>query len=146
MGYESDTVALLPAGTVCSAGLTTGTVTVAGSDFVRAKLHVSLTAQAGTWTTTGVVAVLLQSSPDGGSTWYPDAAATIAAAGYASSTTISGYQALFTAGTTPVTGKYSLVTGGFPGNLFRAAVYVVTGTSVTLGISGDFQKWLPDNS
>jgi putative alpha-1,2-mannosidase len=93
-----------------------------------------------------VVAVLLQSSPDGGTTWYPDAAATIAAAGYASSSTISGYQVLFTAGTTPVTGKYTTTFTGFPGNLFRAAVYVVTGDSVTLGISGDFQKFIPDAS
>jgi hypothetical protein len=149
LGYLTDSYALLPAGTVCSAGLTVPagvTGQFSGSNFVRAKLHISLTAQAGTWTTTGLVAVLLQSSPDGGTTWYPDAAATIAAAGYASNTAITGYQALFTAGTTPVTGKYSTTFTGFPGSLFRAAVYVVTGTSVTLGITGDFQKFVADAS
>jgi hypothetical protein len=149
MGLVTDSYTLLPAGTVCSAGLTVPSGTTgrfAGSNFDRGVLHVSLTAQAGTWTTTGLVAVLLQSSPDNGTTWYPDAAATIAAAGYPSSGTIPGYQPLFTAGTTPVTGKYSVVVSAFPGALFRAGVYVVTGTSVTLGITGDFQKLFPDNS
>ena len=146
MGYETDSYALLPAGTVCSAGLTVSNSNFAGSDFVRGKLHINITAQAGTWTTTGLVAVLLQSSPDGGTTFYPDVAATIAAAGYASNTTIAGYQALFTAGTTPVVGKYSTSFTAFPGNLFRVAVYVVTGTSVTCGISGDFQKFVADQT
>lgn len=149
MGYEVDTYTLLPAATVCSAGLTVPSGTTgqfAGSDFDKGLLRINLTAQAGTWTTTGLVAVLLQNSPDGGTTWYPDAATTIAAAGYPSSTTIPGYQALFTAGTTPVVGKYTTVTNAFPGALFRVAVYVVTGTSVTLGITGDFMKRVPDNS
>jgi hypothetical protein len=149
LGYETSTYTLIPAGTVCSAGLTVPSGTTgqfAGSDFDKAIFRINLTAQAGTWTTTGVVAVLLQNSPDGGTTWFPDAATTIAAAGYASSTTIPAYQALFTAGTTPVVGKYTTVTSAFPGQLFRAAVYVVTGTSVTLGITADFMKRVPDNS
>jgi len=149
LGYETDTYTLLPAGTVCAAGLTVPAGAAgqfAGSDFDRAVLRISLTAQAGTWTTTGLVAVLLQTSPDNGTTWYPDAAATIAAAGYASSSTIPGWQPLFTAGTTPVAGKYTTVINAFPGNLFRVGVYVVTGTSVTLGITGDFMKRTPDNT
>jgi hypothetical protein len=147
MGYEVDTYQLLPAGTVCAAGLTTGgTTTFAGSDFDKGILHISITAQTGTWTTTGVVAVLLQSSPDGGTTWYPDAAATLAAAGYASATTVPGWTSLFTAGTTPVVGKYTAMVTNFPGQLFRVAVYVVTGTNVTLGIEGEFSKRVPDNS
>lgn len=149
MGYITDTYTLLPAGTTCPAGLTvpaTGTAMFAGSDFDRAVLRINLTAQAGTWTTTGLVAVLLQNSPDGGTTWYPDTATSLAAAGYPSSTTIPGYQALFAAGTTPVVGKYSSVVAAFPGALFRVGVYVVTGTSVTLGITGDFLKRVPDQS
>lgn len=149
MGYEVDTYTLLPAATVCSAGLTVPSGTTgqfAGSDFDRALLRINLTAQAGTWTTTGLVAVFLQNSPDGGTTWYPDAATTIAAAGYPSATTIPGWQALFTAGTTPVVGKYTTVATTFAGGLFRVGVYVVAGTSVTLGITGDFMKRIPDNS
>ncbi len=146
LGWETDTMTLIDSGTVCSAGLTTGTHTFAGSDFDKAILRINLTAQAGTWTTTGLVAVLLQNSPDGGTTWYPDSATTLAAAGYPSSTTIPGYQALFTAGTTPVVGKYSTVVNAFAGNLFRAAIYVVTGTSVTLGVTGDFLKRVPDQT
>jgi uncharacterized protein YfaP (DUF2135 family) len=147
MGYTTDTYTLIPAGTVCSAGLTTGgSAYHAGTDFDKAILRIDLTAQAGTWTTTGLVAVLLQTSGDGASTWYPDSATTLAAAGYPSSTTVPGYQPLFTAGTTPVVGKYSVVVNAFPGALFRAAVYVVTGTSVTLGITGDFLKRVPDQS
>jgi hypothetical protein len=146
LGYETDSYVLLPPATVCAAGLTVSNLNFAGSDFVRGKLHINLTAQTGTWTTTGLVAVLLQSSPDGGSTFYPDVAATVAAAGYASNTTIAGYQALFTAGTTPVVGKYSTTFTGFPGNLFRVAVYVVSGTNVTCGISGDFQKFVADQT
>jgi len=149
MGYEVDSYQLLPAATVCGTGLTVPSGTTgqfAGTDFDKAVLHISLTAQAGTWTTTGLVAVLLQSSPDNGTTWYPDAAATIAAAGYPSSATIPGWQPLFTAGTTPVVGKYSTVISAFPGSLFRVGVYVVAGTSVTLGITGDFMKRIADNS
>lgn len=148
MGYLSSSLTLLPGGTVCNAGLTTAPVAnqFSGSDFDRGILRINLTAQAGTWTTTGLVAVMFQSSPDGGTTWYPDVAASVAAAGYASATTIPGYQALFTAGTTPVTGKYTTVVNLFPGNLARVAVYVVTGTSVTLGITGDFMKRVADNA
>src|ERR1039457_3767319 len=91
LGYETDSYTLLPPGTVCAAGLTVSNLNFAGSDFVRRKLHINLTAQTGTWTTTRLVAVLLQSSPDGGSTFYPDVAATVAAGGYASSTTIAAY-------------------------------------------------------
>jgi hypothetical protein len=147
MGYETDTYTLIPAGTVCSAGLTTAPAAnqFSGSDFVRGVLRVNITAQAGTWTTTGQVAILLQNSPDGGTTWYPNAAA-IGAAGYPATIAPLGYSALFTAGTTPVVALYSVIVNTFPGNLFRAAVNVVTGTSVTLGITGDFQKWLADNS
>lgn len=144
MGYHSDTYTLLAAGTVCSAGLTTGTAKFDGSNFSRGVLRVNLTAQAGTWTSTGVVAVLLQNSPDGGTTWFPNAAA-IGAAGYPATITPLGYAQLFTAGTTPVVGAYSVIINTFPGNLFRVAVNVVTGTSVTLGITGDFQKITPDS-
>lgn len=145
MGFHTDTYTLLAAGTVCNAGLTTGTAKFDGSNFARGILRVNLTAQAGTWTTTGLVAVLLQSSDDGGTNWYPGAATALAAAGYPGSGTVPGYQALFTAGTTPVVGKYSSVVSSFPGSLFRVAVYVVTGTSVTLGITGDFQKITTDS-
>jgi hypothetical protein len=146
LGYETDSYTLLPAATVCSAGLTVAPVgnQFAGSDFVRGVLRLNLTAPVGTWTTTGVVAVLLQNSPDGGTTWYPDVAASLAVAGYPTATTVPGWQSLFTAGTTPVAGKYTTVLNTFPGNLFRAAVYVVTGTSVTLGITADLQKWVAD--
>lgn len=148
MGYISSSLTLLPAGTVCSAGLTTAPTgnQFSGADFDRGVLRINLTAQAGTWTTTGLVAVLLQNSPDGGTTWYPDTATSLAAAGYPSSTTVPGYQALFSAGTTPVVGKYSTVMTSFPGNLCRVAVYVVTGTSVTLGITADLMKRVPDMS
>jgi hypothetical protein len=148
LGYVESTLTLLPS-TVCTAGLTVPTGTTArfsGADFDRALLRIDLTAQAGTWTTTGLVAVFLQNSGDGGTTWYPDAATSIAAAGYASANTIPGYQALFTAGTTPVVGKYTTVANVFPGLLFRVGVYVVTGTSVTCSITADLMKRIPDNS
>jgi hypothetical protein len=146
MGYETDTYTLIPAGTVCAVGLTTPPAVnqFGGSDFVRGLLRVNLTAQAGTWTTTGAVQVFLQNSPDGGTTWYPNLAA-LGAAGYATAN-LPEYAQLFTAGTTPVVGLYTLLLNTFPGNLFRAVVNVVTGTSVTLGITGDFQKYVPDNT
>jgi hypothetical protein len=146
VGYVSDTLTLMPAGTVCAAGVTTPPAAnqVAGANFVRGLLRVSITAQAGTWTTTGAVQVWLQNSPDGGTTWYPNAAA-LAAAGYATSN-VPEYAQLFTAGITPVVGLYTLPLTVFPGNLFRAVVNVVTGTSVTLGITGDFQKMIADNT
>jgi hypothetical protein len=86
MGYVADTYTLIPAGTVCAAGVPTPPAAnnVAGPNFVRGLLRVSITAQSGTWTTTGAVQVWLQNSPDGGTTWYPNAAA-LAAAGYATS-------------------------------------------------------------
>lgn len=147
MGYETDTYTLLPAATVCAAGLTTAPVgnQFAGSDFVRGVMRVNITAQTGTWTSTGVVAVTLQNSPDAGTTWYPNAAA-LGAAGYPATITPLGYSQLFTTGTTPVVGLYSVIVNTFPGNLFRVAVNVVAGTNVTLGITADLQKFVADNS
>lgn len=147
MGYETDSYVLLPAGTVCSAGLTVAPAgnQFAGSDFARGVMRASLSAPVGTWTTTGVVAILLQNSPDGGTTWFPNAAA-IGAGGYPATITPLGFAQLFTTGVTPVAGLYSVIVNAFPGNLFRAAVFVAAGTSVTLGITGDFQKNVPDNS
>jgi hypothetical protein len=146
MGYITDSYTLIPAGTVCAAGLTVPPAAnqVAGANFVRGLLRVAVTAQAGTWTTTGAVQVFLQNSPDNGTTWYPNLAA-LGAAGYATAN-VPEYAQLFTAGTTPVVGLYTLPLTTFAGNLFRAAVNVLTGTSVTLGITGDFQKLIPDNS
>src|ERR1017187_4484979 len=107
LGYETDSYVLLPPATVCAAGLTVSNLNFAGSDFVRGKLHINLTAQTGTCTSSGLVSVLLQSSPDAASTFPPDVAAKVPAAGSAPNTTSAASQPLFTAGTTPVVGKYS---------------------------------------
>lgn len=147
MGYETDSYTLLPAATVCSTGLTVAPAgnQFAGSDFVRGVMRVTLSAPVGTWTTTGVVAILLQNSPDGGTTWFPNAAA-LGAAGYPATITPLGFAQLFTTGAVPVAGLYSAILNTFPGNLFRAAVFVAAGTSVTVGITADLQKNVPDNS
>jgi hypothetical protein len=147
MGYETDTYTLMAAGTACAVGAITTDALPAhqygGSDFVRAVLRINVSATSGTYTSWGVV---FQSSPDGGTTWYPSfaGAGTGIAIGAAPAGPGAGY---YQVGTTCAVGLSQLIIPQFfPGTLFRVGLTGLGGTSITAGITGDFQKYLADNS
>jgi hypothetical protein len=153
MGYEVDTYQLMAAGTVCAAAAVTvgaGTVAFAGSDFVRGVIRVNVSASAGTFTQWGIV---LQSS-DGVPNWYPDytrvaaiGTGQLAAAGAWPAGAPFGIGGIYPLGTTaPASGLFQVVAKDFPGGTFRVGVWGVGGTSITCGITGDFQKMVADNS
>jgi hypothetical protein len=140
MGYETDTYTLAPASAALTAGTwyfpATATYYFAGSDFDKGVIRLAISAAGGAGT---ACAVALQSSPDGGTTWYPDAASI-------ASTNTPGYQTNTTAVGTAVTHlEFSLTS--FPGDLFRLGVLVTGGTTVVLvSAAGEFTKKIPDNS
>jgi hypothetical protein len=147
MGYETDSYQLMAAGTACAVGAITTDGLAAhrfsGSDFVRAVLRINVSATSGTYTSWGVV---FQSSPDGGTTWYPSFAGAgtgIGVGATPSGSTVGYYQV----GTTCAVGLSQLIIPQFfPGALFRVGLTGLAGTSITAGITGDLQKWLADNS
>jgi 16S rRNA C1402 (ribose-2'-O) methylase RsmI len=106
----------------------------AGSDFVRGIVRVGVTAAASAGT---ALAVAFQSSPDGGTTWYPSAAGLPFAS-------TPGYQTVTAAIAAASQWAFPLTT--FPGALFRLAVLVTGGTGLTVSATGDFQKVVPDNT
>jgi hypothetical protein len=134
MGYETSSLTLLPAATVCASGaLTTPPVAnqFAGSDFDKGVLRIAVSAISGAT----AFAVCLQDSPDGGTTWYP----TVLAA--ADMTGAPGYATM-----TPVAAKnFEITLTTFPGSLFRIVAWA-TGGTVTCGITADLQKRMADNS
>jgi hypothetical protein len=139
MGYEVDTYVLAPANAAVTAGTwyfpATAAYYFAGSDFDRGVVRLTISsATAGT-----ACAVALQSSPDGGTTWFPDAASI-------ASTNTAGYETATTAiGTAATHLEFSF--NSFPGSLFRLGVLVTGGTTIVLvSAAGDFQKRIPDNS
>jgi hypothetical protein len=139
IGYETDTYTLAPANASVTAGTwyfpATSAYYFAGSDFDKGVIRLTISsASAGT-----ACAVALQSSPDGGTTWFPDAASI----GFANT---PGYQTVTTAvGTAATHLEFSLTS--FPGALFRLGVLVTGGTTIVLAsASGDFTKRVPDNS
>jgi hypothetical protein len=147
MGYLTSTYTVMATGTVCAAGaITTDALAAhqfAGADFVKAVLRINVSATTGTYTSWGVV---FQSSPDGGTTWYPSfaGAGTGIAVGAAPGGPGVGY---YQVGTTCAVGLSQLIIPNFfPGNLFRVGLTGLGGTSTTAGITGDFQKAVPDNS
>jgi hypothetical protein len=147
LGYETDSYQLMATGTVCAAGaITTDGLAAhqfAGSDFVKAVLRINVAATSGTYTSWGVV---FQSSPDGGTTWYPSftGAGTGIAVGAAPGGPGVGY---YQVGTTCAVGLSQLIIPNlFPGALFRVGLTGLGGTSTTAGITGDFQKFVPDQS
>lgn len=134
MGYETDSLTLLPAATVCaSAALTTPPAAnqFGGSDYVRGVIRIAVSAISGAT----AFAVCLQDSPDGGTTWYPSVLAA------ADMTAAPGYATM-----TPVASKnFEVTLTAFPGNLFRVVAWA-TGGTVTCGITADCQKYVPDNT
>jgi hypothetical protein len=147
MGFETDSYTLMTAGTACAAGaITTDGLAAhqyAGSDFVRAVLRINVSATSGTYTSWGIV---FQTSPDGGTTWYPSFAGAGTGIGIGATpagSTVGYYQV----GTTCAVGLSQLIIPQFfPGTLFRVGLTGLGGTSTTAGITGDFQKYVPDNS
>jgi len=138
MGYETDSYTLVPAGSALTAGTwftaSTAPYYFAGSDFVRGVIRVNVTAV----TTAGTaIAVALQNSPDGGTTWYPSAA------GLPFSST-PGYGTITAA--VAATTQWAFTVSTFPGNLFRLAILTTGGTGITVSATGDFQKFIADAS
>ena len=137
MGYETDTYTLAPANAALTAGTwympATAAYYFAGSDFDKGVLRLTTTA-----TTAGTaIAVALQSSPDSGTTWFPDVAGI---------TTAPAYTTL-TATVPTTTAHWAFAFTGFPGNLFRLAVLVTGGSApVLVAAGGDFRKFIADNS
>lgn len=147
MGYETDSYTVMATGTVCAAGaITTDGLAAhqfAGSDFVKAVLRINVAATTGTYTSWGVV---FQTSPDGGTTWYPSfaGAGTGIGVGAAPAGANTGY---YQVGTTCAVGLSQLIIPNiFPGNLFRVGLTGLGGTSTTAGITADLQKYIPDFS
>jgi|SRR5450755_645892 hypothetical protein len=139
MGFETDTYTLAAANAALTAGTwyfpATAPYYFAGSDFDKGVIRLTISsATAGT-----ACAVALQSSPDGGTTWFPDAASI-------ATTNTPGYQTETTAvGTAATHLEFSLTS--FPGNLFRLGVLVTGGTTIVLAAAvGDFEKRVADNS
>jgi hypothetical protein len=136
IGYISSTYTLIPAGATPTSGTwyfpSTAANYIAGADFTRGIIRVNVTAAGSSGT---ALAVGLQSSPDGGTTWYPDAAGMTVAPGYATITAAIA-----------AASKWEFSFTAFPGNLFRVGVLFTGGATPTLGVTGDFQKLLPDNS
>lgn len=134
MAYETSTLNLLPAGTVCAAGALTApsaTYQYGGSDFDKGVIRIPVSAVSGAT----ALAICLQDSPDGGTTWYPSIAAA------SDMTGAPGYATM-----TPVASKnFEVPLNAFPGNLFRVALWA-TGGTVTCGVSADLAKRVPDNS
>lgn len=139
MGYETDTFTLAPANAALTAGTwyfpATAPFYFAGSDFDKGIIRLTISsAGAGT-----ACAVALQSSPDGGTTWFPDAASI-------ASTNTPGYQTVTTAVGTAAT-HLEFEVSQFPGNLFRLGVLVTGGTTIVLAsATGEFTKRIPDNT
>jgi hypothetical protein len=142
----------MAAGTVCAAAAVTvgaGTVAFGGSDFVRGVIRVNVSASAGVFTQWGIV---LQSSD--GTSWYPDytrvaaiGTGQLAAGGAWPAGAPFGLAGVYPLGTTaPATGLFQVVAKDFPGSTFRVGVWGVGGTSITCGITGDFQKFMADQS
>jgi hypothetical protein len=138
LGYETDTYTLLPAGSALTAATwftpSTAPYYFAGSDFVRGVIRVNVTAVT---TAPTAIAVALQNSSDGGTTWYPSAAGLPFAStpGYATITA-----------TVAATTQWAFTVNTFPGNLFRLAVLTTGGTGVIVSATGDFQKYIADAS
>jgi hypothetical protein len=141
VGYVSSSLTLMSATTLTPASTPGAQVTgsasqqFAGSDFDKGLIRVNVTAVSSpTITDWGVY---LQSSPDNGTTWYPvlkDRA------------TAPGYAQLGTAAPAANDLLESVVTS-FPGALFRVAVYAVgSAGTITVSVTGEFQKRVPDNS
>lgn len=134
MGFETDTYTLLPAGTVCASGaLTTPPAAnqFGGSDFKQGVIRIQVSAISGAT----AFAICLQDSGDNGTTWNP----TVLAA--ADMTGAPGYGTV-----TPVAAKnFEVTLSTFPGNLFRVVAWA-TGGTVTCGITGDFQKYVADQT
>lgn len=79
--------------------------------------------------------VFLQSSPDGGTTWYPMLKDRATAPGYAQYGTAAPAAADLAESTVL----------SFPGNLFRLAVYAVgSAGTITVSATGEFTKRVPD--
>ena len=137
MGYITDTYTLAPANAAMTSGTwyfpATSAYYFGGSDFTKGVIRLTTTAtSAGT-----AIAVGLQSSPDGGTTWFPDAAGMADAAAYESQTV-----------TVPTTtAHWEFTFSAFPGNLFRLGVLVTGGSApVLVAASGDLMKEIPDNT
>jgi hypothetical protein len=134
IGYETDSYQMLPAGTVCASGaLTTPPAgsQYGGTDFNKGIIRIAVSAIA----SATAFAICLQDSGDGGTTWNPTV---LAAADMANA---PGYATV-----TPVAAKnFEVTLTNFPGNLFRVVAWA-TGGTVTCGITGDFQKFVADQT
>lgn len=104
----------------------------AGSDFTRGVIRVNVTAAGSSGT---ALAVGLQSSPDGGTTWFPGAAGMTLAPGYSTITA-----------TIAAASQWAFAFTAFPGNLFRCGVLFTGGSTPTVTVTADLQKLVPDNS
>lgn len=153
MGYVTDTYTLMAAGTVCAAAAVTvgaGTVVFGGADFQRGVIRVNVSASAGVFTQWGLVVQSADSVPN----WYPDytrvaaiGTGQLAAAGVYPGGQPIGLGGVYPLGTTaPATGLFQVDVNAFPGASFRVGLWGVGGTSITCGITGDFQKLIADNS
>lgn len=141
MGYITDSYTLLSS-TVLTPASTPGAVVTgsasqqfSGADFVRGIVRVDVTAvSTPTITDWGF---FLQSSPDGGTTWYPVVKDRATAPGYVQLGSAAPAAADLLEGEVTT----------FPGDLFRLAVYAVgSAGTITVQATGEFQKEIADNS
>jgi hypothetical protein len=139
IGYETDVYTLAPANAALTAGTwyfpATAPYYFAGTDFDKGVIRLTISsATAGT-----ACAIAIQSSPDGGTTWFPDAASIASA-------DTPGYETVTTAVGTAAT-HLEFMLSSFPGNLFRLGVLVTGGTTIVLAsATGDFLKRVADQS
>ena len=137
MGFQTDSFTLL-ASTVVTPVTTPGVLvtgpTLAGSNFTSAVVRVNVTAVSSpTITDWGV---FFQSSSDGGTTWFPVVK---------DRTTAAGYTQLGTAAPAAADLLEATVTA-FPGATFRLALYAVgSAGTITVTVTGDFEKRTPDS-
>lgn len=136
MGYITDSYTLVPAGATPTVGTwyfpSTSANYIAGAGFTKGLIRVNVTAAGSSGT---ALAVGLQNSPDGGTTWYPGAAGMTSAAGYSTITATIAAASL-----------WSFSFTAFPGNLFRCGVLFTGGATPTVTVTGEFQKLVPDQS
>jgi hypothetical protein len=146
MGYETDTLTLVTAGSTLVAGTwftpTTAPFYFGGADFVRGHVRINVVTAT---TSPTALALGFQNSPDNGTTWYPTVTALPQVGIGGATAPVSAFYQSITA-TIAVGTLWDFAFSGFPGNLFRLALLATGGTGITVNATGEFQKWVPDNT